>query len=236
MVAILVVSSIICVLFVKFIYSLIFKGYQDQRDSRGYKEAWYGKDPPPTSSEGEDTSIHPFKIEVPSEVIDDLKNRLKRTRFEDPVEDSKFHYGFNPKYLKTLVEYWESQYDWRKQEDELNRLPHFKTRIEGLNIHFVHVKPSLPQGSTHKVIPLMMIHGWPGSFVEFCKIIPLLTTPQPDYGFVFELICPSIPGYGFSESPYRKGILIMFSLRKILDYEIGHGSQWQSFSFRIGEL
>ncbi|KAF8774621.1 Epoxide hydrolase 1 like protein [Argiope bruennichi] len=150
MVAFLVFLSIIGILFVKFLYSLIFKGYNDQRASKGYKASWYGKDPPPTLNDGsqDDVSIHPFKIDIPSEVIEDLKNRLQRTRFEEPVEDSKFHYGFNPKYLKTVLEYWRSQYDWRKQEAELNRFPQFKTRIEGINVHFLHIKPPLLQEST----------------------------------------------------------------------------------------
>ncbi|XP_055949754.1 epoxide hydrolase 1-like [Argiope bruennichi] len=239
MVAFLVFLSIIGILFVKFLYSLIFKGYNDQRASKGYKASWYGKDPPPTLNDGsqDDVSIHPFKIDIPSEVIEDLKNRLQRTRFEEPVEDSKFHYGFNPKYLKTVLEYWRSQYDWRKQEAELNRFPQFKTRIEGINVHFLHIKPPLLQESTIKVIPLMIIHGWPGSIVEFYKIIPLLTTPRPDCNFVFEVICPSIPGYGFSESPHRKGFNARAAARIFITLmeRLGHnsfyvqGGDWGSY-------
>ncbi|GFR22695.1 epoxide hydrolase 1, partial [Trichonephila clavata] len=170
----------------------------------------------------QDTSVHPFKIDVPEEVLIDLKYRLEKTRLEEPVEDSKFLYGFNPNYLRTVLKYWKNEYDWRKQEAELNRLPHFKTRIEGINVHFMHVKPFLPEERTLKVVPLMIIHGWPGSFVEFCKIVPLLVTPRPEHNFVFEVLCPSIPGYGFSESPHRKECEI-YMLTCMSLYH-GHGS------------
>ena len=121
-------------------------------------------------------------------------------RYVESIEGTNFNYGFNSNYLKQVVEYWKTKYDWRKQEKELNKYNHFKTQIEGINVHFVHVKPTKPSKT---VIPLMMIHGWPGSFIEFYKVIPLLTEPVD--GVAFELICPSIPGYGFSEAPHQEG-------------------------------
>ncbi|XP_078398941.1 epoxide hydrolase 1-like [Cetorhinus maximus] len=155
----------------------------------------------------EDEKIHPFTIETSEEMIQDLHFRLDKTRFTPPLEDSRFHYGFNSTYLRKVVSYWRKDYDWKKQLEFLNRFPHFRTRIEGIYIHFVHVKPPhLPQGQT--AVPLMMIHGWPGSFYEFYKIIPQLTDPAShslSEQETFEVVCPSIPGYGFSEAPGKKG-------------------------------
>lgn len=86
-------------------------------------------------------------INVADDLLEDLKRRLQNTRFEDPVEDSKFEYGFNPNYLRKLVDYWGKEYNWRKYERMLNEFPQFKTRIEGIDVHFLHIKPDLPQDS-----------------------------------------------------------------------------------------
>ncbi|XP_059501085.1 epoxide hydrolase 1-like isoform X3 [Stegostoma tigrinum] len=155
----------------------------------------------------EDETVHSFTIETFEEMIQDLHYRLDHTRFTPPLEDSRFQYGFNSNYLRKVVSYWRKDYNWKKQLEILNQFPHFRTRIEGIDIHFVHVKPRyLPSGQT--AIPLMMIHGWPGSFYEFYKIIPQLTDPVShslSQQETFEIICPSIPGYGFSEAPHKKG-------------------------------
>ena len=100
-----------------------------------------------------------------------------------------------------MVEYWKTKFDWRKQERELNQFNQYTTQIEGINIHFIHVKPSKP---AKIVVPLLIIHGWPGSVWEYYKSIPLLTEPTND--IAFELIIPSIPGYGFSEAPHQEGM------------------------------
>uniref|UniRef100_A0A8C4NBQ6 Epoxide hydrolase n=1 Tax=Eptatretus burgeri TaxID=7764 RepID=A0A8C4NBQ6_EPTBU len=137
----------------------------------------------------------------------DLHGRLDQTRLSEPLEDSRFHYGFNITFLKTILHYWRHDYDWKKQVEELNKYPHFKTSIEGLDVHFVHVKPTQPASQCH-IRPLLMVHGWPGSFFEFYKIIPLLTTPRQGRDNrmeAFEVICPSIPGYGFSDAPQKRG-------------------------------
>ncbi|XP_036609576.1 epoxide hydrolase 1-like isoform X3 [Trichosurus vulpecula] len=169
------------------------------------KDAWWGPGSKPRSQE--DDSIRPFKVETSEEEIKDLHQRIDMTRYTPPLEDSGFQYGFNSNYLKKVVSYWRNQFDWKKQVEILNQYPHFKTKIEGIDIHFIHVKPTKPPAG-HKVKPLLMIHGWPGSFYEFYKIIPLLTDPEShgmNYNQVFEVICPSIPGYGFSEAPYKQG-------------------------------
>ncbi|NWI13392.1 HYEP hydrolase, partial [Crypturellus soui] len=155
----------------------------------------------------EDERIRPFRIETSDKEIQDLHRRLDQARYAPPLEGAAFHYGFNSDYLQKVVAYWRNQFDWRKQVEILNKYPHFQTTIEGIDIHFIHVKPPhIPPGQT--VYPLLMVHGWPGSFYEFYKIIPLLTEPaQHGLGedVVFEVICPSIPGYGFSEAPHQKG-------------------------------
>lgn len=133
------------------------------------------------------------------QVIADLKNRLKNSRFHDkPLEGIGFQYGFNNNYLKKVVNYWANEYDFAKREKFLNQYPQFKTNIQGIDIHYLHVKPKLTNKNV-KVYPLLLLHGWPGTVVEFYKSIPLLTTPRNDANFVFELVIPSLPGYGYSQ-------------------------------------
>ncbi|XP_071063421.1 epoxide hydrolase 1 isoform X2 [Dasypus novemcinctus] len=178
---------------------------RDKEESLPLGDGWWG---PGTKPPGrEDELVRPFTVETSEEEINDLHQRLDRARLTPPLEDSRFHYGFNSSYLRKVLSYWRNGFDWRKQVEILNRYPHFKTKIEGLDIHFIHVKPpQLPAGRSPK--PLLMVHGWPGSFYEFYKIIPLLTDPK-NHGLsdehVFEVICPSIPGYGFSEASSKKG-------------------------------
>nr|XP_013026466.2 epoxide hydrolase 1-like isoform X1 [Anser cygnoides] len=170
-------------------------------------DGWWGSGERPLR-ENEDERIRPFKIETSDKEIEDLHHRLDQARYAPPLEGAAFHYGFNSDYLQKVVAYWRNQFDWNKQVEILNKYPHFHTTIEGIDIHFIHVKPPyVPHGRA--VQPILMVHGWPGSFYEFYKIIPLLTEPAKyglgDGDVVFEVICPSIPGYGFSEAPHQKG-------------------------------
>jgi len=148
-------------------------------------------------------SIKPFTIEVPDAVLNDLRERLAKTRFPDQLEDVGWSYGTDLSYLKELCAYWRSGFDWRAQERALNRFDHFRTDIDGLGIHFIH------QRSKEKnAFPLIITHGWPGSFIEFTKIIGPLTDPGAHGGRpedAFHVICPSIPGYGFSDAPKKPG-------------------------------
>ncbi|KAG7202385.1 hypothetical protein KM043_018702 [Ampulex compressa] len=153
------------------------------------------------------TEIRPFKINVSKSVIDDLNQRLDMSRtYVEPLEDAKWTYGISSTYFKTILEYWRSKYNWEEREKLLNKYPQFITNIQGLNIHFYHIKPTLPKNRKVEVLPLLIVHGWPGSVVEFQKIIPLLTTPHPDKNFIFEVIAPSLPGYGFSDGAVRPGL------------------------------
>ncbi|KAM3930864.1 epoxide hydrolase 1-like [Leptodactylus fuscus] len=177
-------------------------------------EGWWGPGEKP-HTHGEDTRVRPFVVEASESDIEDLHRRLDGTRFFSPLEDSRFHYGFNSAHLRTLISYWRNKYDWKKQVKILNKYPHFKTTIEGLDVHFIHVKPThLNPGQ--KVYPLLMVHGWPGSFYEFYHILPLLTDPG-NHGLnpniAFEVICPSIPGYGFSEAPSKTGFTAFAAAR-----------------------
>jgi pimeloyl-ACP methyl ester carboxylesterase len=155
------------------------------------------------------SGVVPFRIAVPDAVLTDLKERLSRTRFPDQLEGAQWDYGTNLTYLRELITYWRTKFDWREQERRLNRLPQFTTTIDGIDIHFVH------QRSSHaNAVPLVFIHGWPGSFWEVTKIIGPLTEPTRHGGRAedaFDVVAVSLPGYGFSGKPRQPG----YSNRKI---------------------
>nr|ALD49737.1 Juvenile hormone epoxide hydrolase protein [Nilaparvata lugens] len=154
--------------------------------------------------QSETKKIEPFKINIPTQVIEDLNERLDKSReLTPPLHDSAFTYGFNSNKLKSVIHFWRNKYNWRQREKYLNSLPQFKTNIGSVEIHFIHAKPS--SQTKLKTVPLILLHGWPGSVREFYELIPLLTTPQKDRDFVFEVIAPSLPGYGFSGKPTEKG-------------------------------
>ena len=139
--------------------------------------------------------LTPFKIEVAQTVLTDLKARLKQTRWTDEPKDAGWNYGTNPKYLHELVDYWQTKYDWRKQEAMLNKFPQFTTEIDGIKIHFLYIK-----GKSKTPRPLILTHGWPDCFYRFYKVIPMLTDPvsyggNPDQSF--DVIVPSIQVLAF---------------------------------------
>uniref|UniRef100_W5KAW3 Epoxide hydrolase n=1 Tax=Astyanax mexicanus TaxID=7994 RepID=W5KAW3_ASTMX len=173
-------------------------------------DGWWSRETRPAS---EDSRIHPFRIETSDTEIQDLHARLDRARLSPPLENSGFHYGFSSSYLQKVISYWRHNFDWQKQVNVLNRYPHFKTNIEGLNVHFVHCKPTGSlSGQSGK--PLMLLHGWPGSFSEFYWMLPLLLANQDD--LAFEVICPSIPGYGYSDAPECEGFDTLAAARIFL--------------------
>ncbi|XP_018570554.1 juvenile hormone epoxide hydrolase 1-like [Anoplophora glabripennis] len=152
------------------------------------EETWWG---PRDPSKG-DTEIRPFKINVSDEALKDLQRRLANALpFQEPLEDVKQHYGMNANLLKNIVDFWRTKYDWREREKFLNQYPQFTVSVQGLRIHYLHVKPKETKGV--KVLPLLLLHDWPGSIREFYEMIPLLTTPQKGRDFVFEVIAPSMP-------------------------------------------
>ena len=142
------------------------------------------------------TAIHPFRIEIPQSQLDDLRDRLARTRWPDELPGVGWDYGVPLDYVKRLAEYWRTGYDWRAWESTLNQYPQFTTTIDGQHIHFLHVRSPEPGA-----FPLVLTHGWPGSIVEFLKIIGPLSDPKAhggDSADAYHLVIPSLPGYGFS--------------------------------------
>ncbi|XP_057678812.1 epoxide hydrolase 1-like isoform X2 [Corythoichthys intestinalis] len=195
------------------------------------EDGWWGFGPVPDGEQ--DANIYPFKVTTSDEELEDLHRRIDQTRAVPSLEDSQFNYGFNLEYLEKVKSYWRNDFDWRQQVDKLNQYPHFKTKIEGIDVHYVHVKPKrVPEGTDP--IPLIMVHGWPGSFYEFYKTIPLLTEPSEPQNLVFEVVCPSIPGYGYSEAPHKKGFdsicaaRIFHKLMRRLGFQqfYAHGGDW----------
>ena len=147
--------------------------------------------------------IMPFAIAVPENQIEDLKARLRLTRWPDPETPGDWSQGVPLKYMQEIHAYWLHHYDWRTREALLNQRPQFKTTLDGLGIHFLHVR------SHHKSArPLLLTHGWPGSIIEFRKVIEPLIDPVAHGGApadAFHLVCPSLPGFGFSDKPTRPG-------------------------------
>ncbi|KAI8423871.1 hypothetical protein MSG28_012872 [Choristoneura fumiferana] len=163
---------------------------------------WWG----PIDLKGkEDTSIRPFKVEFSDDMIKDLRQRLSNHRsWTPPLEDAAFTYGFNSDHINSWLDYWKDEYNFKEREQFLNQFPQFKTNIQGLDIHFIRVKPKVPEGV--QIFPLLLLHGWPGSVREFYEAIPILTRHTPGYNFAFEVIVPSLPGYGFSDAAVRTGL------------------------------
>ncbi len=177
--------------------------------------------------------IESFRIHVEDRVLDDLRDRLARTRFPDQIADTGWEYGIPVDYLRELVEYWRDGYDWRTQEAKLNELAHFRTVIDGQSIHFVHAR-----SSNADAVPLLLTHGWPGSIVEFLDVIPRLAD-------AFHVVAPSLPGYGFSGPTRTRGwdptriARAFIELMDRLDYPRygAQGGDWGAqIATRIGAL
>jgi epoxide hydrolase len=148
-------------------------------------------------------AVERFEIHIDDAVLADLRARLEHTRIPDQIEDTGWEYGIPLDYLRVLVDSWRHDYDWRTHEARLNELPNFRTTIDGQSIHFMHVR------SEHAdAVPLLLVHGWPGSVVEFLDVLPRLTDPEAHGGTAadaFHVVIPSLPGYGFSEPTRTRG-------------------------------
>ena len=178
--------------------------------------------------------IDPFRISVPDSVLSDLRERLARTRFPDEIPGSGWGYGSELAYMRELVAYWRERFDWRAAEARLNALPQFRAEVGGLGIHFIHVR-----GKGPRPFPLVITHGWPGSVAEFVEIIGPLTDPAAhggDPADAFDVVCPSMPGYGFSDHPREPGMdperiaALWTALMRGLGYERfgAQGGDWGS--------
>lgn len=162
--------------------------------------------------------MRPFRIEVDDETLDDLRRRLAQTRWPDQVAGAGWDYGTDLAYLRELVDYWLGGFDWRAQERALNMLPQFRATVDGLDLHFVHARGRGPEP-----LPLVVSHGWPSSFAELAEILGPLTDPARHGGDPrdsFDVVVPSLPGFGFSERPLRRGFVRVDRLWRTLMTEV----------------
>ncbi|MEN1986471.1 epoxide hydrolase family protein [Paenibacillus hubeiensis] len=171
-------------------------------------------------------AVERFHIHVSDEVLDDLQDRLHRVRYPDQLENANSHWerGTNLQALKSLISYWKDHYDWRAQESVLNRLSQYRCQIDGIDVHFVHER-----GKGSEPLPLILTHGWPDSYLRYQKIIPLLTDPASyggDPADAFDVIVPSLPGFGFSGRPAHAGVnnfRVAEMWAKLMTEELGYG-------------
>ena len=167
------------------------------------------------------TDITPFQIAIPESDLDDLRTRLEHTRWPESEVVDDWTQGIPLSYLKDVCDYWKTSYDWRAVEKRLNALPQYTTKIDGLDVYFIHIR-----SSNEDARPLLLTHGWPGSVIEFLKVIGPLTEPV-QYGASeaesFHLVIPALPGFGFSEKPSKTG----WSVDKI-------ARAWSELMLRLG--
>jgi pimeloyl-ACP methyl ester carboxylesterase len=179
-------------------------------------------------------SIHPFEVAVSDAALCDLQERLERTRFAPDESADDWSAGANPQYMRELVEYWRTGYAWRQHEARINRFAHYRAKIDGKVVHFIHER-----GRGDAPLPLVLTHGFPDSFLRFAKLIPLLTDPASHGGDprdAFDVVVPSLPGYAFSEpSEDGGGIFHVGALwHELMTNELGyrhfgaHGGDWGS--------
>ena len=156
-----------------------------------------------TEQTADKNAIRPFHVNVPEAALADLRQRLAQTRLPEKETVTDYSQGVPLKTIQQVLRYWQTDYDWRKVEARLNAVPNFITEIDGLDIHFIHVR------SKHEnALPLIVTHGWPGSMIEQLKIIEPLTNPTAHGGSAsdaFHVVIPSMPGYGFSGKPTTTG-------------------------------
>lgn len=165
-------------------------------------------------------SIKPFSIHIPDEEIEALNARLNQTRWPQPIENTNWNDGTDQTYLRELVNYWAHDYHWRERENLLNAFSHFTASIEDTNIHFIKAN-----GKGDNPIPLLLMQGWPSSFVQVLDIIPLLTEPGPGGAASFDVIAASLPGYPFSQIPGTHGMSfsrIADLMKKLMIDELGY--------------
>jgi len=177
-------------------------------------------------------SVEPFVIDIPESILDDLHARLTVTRLDPNDSATDWDAGTSPAYLRELLDYWQSDFDWRAQEANINRFAQFRARVDGSTLHFIHER-----GKGPAPLPLILTHGYPDSFLRFQKLIPLLIDPAAHGGNerdAFDVVVPSLPGYAFSDRPRDVGQLFHIGKLwyKLLHEELGykkfvaHGGDW----------
>ena len=176
--------------------------------------------------------VQPFQVHIPESTLEDLRQRLARTRWSGEIPGSQWDYGANLDYVKELVDYWASEFDWRAQEQTINTFDHFRAKVEDIEVHFIHQRGRGPDP-----IPLIITHGWPSSFAEMLKIIPLLTDPASHGGAAedsFDVVVPSMPGYGFSSQPAQRGMSV-FKVGDLWPKLMTEGLGYQRFGAQGGD-
>jgi pimeloyl-ACP methyl ester carboxylesterase len=182
--------------------------------------------------------VQPFRIAVPDDVLDDLRRRLRATRWPARETVPDWSQGVPLDYLQDVCRYWADGYDWRSRERALNEIPQFRTRVDGLDLHFLHARSASPHA-----VPLVLTHGWPGSVAEFAGLVGPLTAP-PDPRDAFHVVCPSLPGFGFSDQPTEPGWGVpriadaWAALMTRLGYDrfAAHGGDWGAIvTSKLGE-
>ena len=167
----------------------------------------------------------PFTIDIPQADLDDLHQRLEMTRWPDAMDGAGWDYGTDPDYLRELVTYWRNGFDWRAQERRLNGFPQFRATVDGVDLHFIHER-----GTGPNPMPILLLHGWPSSFVQMLDILPLLTDPaahRGDSADSFDVVVASLPGYGFSPTPTDRPMTIARMgelLHTLMTRELGYAS------------
>jgi pimeloyl-ACP methyl ester carboxylesterase len=179
--------------------------------------------------------IEPFSIQVGDEVLSDLRARIRGTRWPDQIPGVGWEQGTEREYLRATLTFWAEEFDWREQERRLNELDHFRAELDGVRIHFAHERARHGAGT-----PLILTHGWPSTFAELLPLVPLLTDPR-SHGIdapAFDVVIPSLPGYGFSDRPARTGVTTRYTaglwhrLMRGLGYE-RYGAQGGDFGAAV---
>jgi pimeloyl-ACP methyl ester carboxylesterase len=175
--------------------------------------------------------VTPFLIQVQEAVLADLRARIHKTRWPDQVPGIGWEQGTHLDYLRQLLGYWADEFDWRTQEQELNSFHHFRAELDGVHIHFIHERAQGEQG-----IPLILTHGWPSTFVELLPLVPLLTDPAGHgiAGPAFDVVIPSLPGYGFSERPAHTSVTYRHTAA--LWHRLMHGLGYARYGAQGGDF
>jgi len=175
--------------------------------------------------------ITPFSVQIEEEILSDLRERIRNTRWPDRAPGAAWEQGTDLEYLRRLLAYWADEFDWRAQERELNAANQFRADLDGVRIHFVHERARNGNG-----IPLILTHGWPSTFVELLPLVPFLTDPATHGidGPAFDLVIPSLPGYGFSERPARTGVNYQYVAR--LWHRLMRGLGYERYGAQGGDF
>lgn len=191
----------------------------------------------PNQSKQDSQKINPFKVKYSTDVIENLRKRLSESfEIQEPLEGVNFRYGFHKNRLEHIVKYWKDNYlpRWEERQKFLNSFPQYETEVQGMKIHYIHTKDLSPKGK--QLVPLLLLHGWPGSVREFYELIPKLIGTQKDVDFSFIVVAPSLPGYGFSQGASKPGLgpaemaVVMRNLMVKLGYNrfLVQGGDWGS--------